>query len=411
MALALMICTPNNASGLSGDFAGLTGALDFLATEDNIELAVSETMTFSKLRARVRAGNSGTATFQFRDTNANGVQNCTVAGAGTAEDATNTDTLTAGDLCAVAYTDTASSSDMAWIGCNVEFASGYGAIMGAVSPGGTVLDVASSTRFHHFAGQVIVDFLSNNNTASHKFRGFTSIEALQVFVSANARTNTSTFANRKNGSAGAGSIAVTAGATGLFQDTTIGDSIADGDLINGQVTLGTGVEDLTITLFAATFKSSDTEQDVFLSTNGVARTASATAHYFPLGGCLNSLTALTEANARCKPGFAGTAKNLRCYLGANTYTVDATLKLYQNGVAVITTTLTAGGGAAWYENTADSITFDADDELSYEIVGGTSGSASIIHIGITLAPSAAAAVFTKIVGPQFRLAGQGGLAA
>ena len=171
-----------------------------------------------------------------------------------------------------------------------------------------------------------------------------------------------------------------------------GDAITDGNTINASVTLGTGVEDLAVTLVGATLKSTDTEQDIWASRQGgLARAASATAHYYPLSSGLTAVGTTTEANARNKVGYAGTAKNLRCYLSANTYTVDGTLKLFKNGSAVLTTTITLLGGAGWYENTADSITFTDTDELSYEFVGGTTGSITINMVGVTLKPDVAAA--------------------
>lgn len=394
----------------SGDEMPLLGYFSRTSNETVVQTQATDDCVFSNIRARVTAGNSGTATFKFRDAGADGAQSCTLTGAGDTEDATNSDTLTGGDLYNLSYTDTGTDSTLSWVAGNVAFSSGYGAYVGAVNYSGVVCDVESATRFFPINGFVAADGEATEANVGFKARGYTTFQALQVYISANARTNNSVFTNRINSGAGTGSITFATTETGLKVVTGLGDAITDGQIINAALTLDTGVEDLTLIGIYATLKSTDTEQDVWSQhVTGFARAASATANYHQISGLATTTGAWTDAQARMKPGYAGTAKNLRCYLSANTYGGDATLKLMQNGSAVITTTLTAGGGAAWYENTSDSITFDDNDELSFEIDEGTSGSATVRMIGITLAPAVGGA--RRLVGPQFSMAGIGGLAA
>lgn len=390
MTLALMATSNIGDTLASGSFMQPMGYGSDSTTEGNTQASCTENAVFSKLGANIISGGSGTNNFRFRDAGADGSQLATRAGAGVCEDAVNTDTLTAGDLFGLGYTDTGTNSGCAWLKCNVEFASGYGAFHAGAGFLGVVFDVASATRFIPLHGNLGIDGTTTEADVAWKVRGYTTFEALQVRVTANARTNDSVFKNRINNGDGSGSITFGAGETGLKTATGLGDAIADGQVINASITLLTGVEDLTVSMVAATLKSSDTEQDIWGGVfAGVARTASSTASYTPIAGFTNDMAAFTDAQARIKPGFAGTAKNLRCYLSANTYTGDGTLKLMQNGSPVITTTLTAGGGASWYENTADSVTFDADDEFSLEWDEGTSGSITVRMAGLTLAPTVA----------------------
>lgn len=391
MAKALMIGGPENGAVLgSGSEVNVFGWSDHTTTEANAQASCTEGATFSGLRTRVISGNSGTASFRFRDAGANGQQNAQVTGTGVAEDATNTDTLSAGDLFNIAYTDTGSGSGLAWVTCNIEMASGYGCIHGSGFFVGRVCDAASSTTFFNICGVIPADGDATEVNQAWRTRAYTSWEAFQVRVTANARTNDSVFKNRINLADGTGLITFGAGITGLIEDTAIGDAIADTDELDASLTLLTGVEDLTVIFIAGTLKSTNIKQDVFMF-HGAARAASATAHYAQIGGYCNNITVRSEAEARIKIGYAGTASNLRCYLSANTYGGAGTLKLMQNGSAVITLTLGAGGGAAWYENTSDSVTFDEDDEFSYEFDEGTSGSITIQMVGMTLAPTVAAA--------------------
>ena len=391
MGKALLVCARNVTTTLgSGDEFNLFGYISDTTTEANAQVSCTEAATFSLAGSRVLSGNSGTATFAFRDAGAAGSQTYDITGVAANEDATHTDVLSAGDLFNIAYTDTGTNSTCAWHKMNVEFSSGHGSFLGAAAYAGVVYDAASATNFIMLHSNLLADGVSTEDNVEFKARGFDSFEALQVRVTANARTNNSDFKNRINAGDGTGLVQFTTGATGLLSDTGIGDSISDGQTVNASITLDTGVEDLTVTFVVATLKSSTSKSDIFAgSVGGLARAASATAHYFSIGGLFTSTTAVTEAQARIKVGFAAVVSNLRCYLSANTYTVNGTLKLYQNGSPVITTTITASGGAAWYENTSDTITIDADDELSFEFDEGTTGDITIHSVGITFAPVAA----------------------
>ena len=388
MGKSLLISSASSIALSSGDEANWFGYQTDSATEANSQVSCTENATFSNIRSRIISGNSGTATFRFRDAGANGNQSFQITSTGTNEDATNTDILTAGDLFNLGYTDTGTNSTCSWQAANVTFSSGHGNFHGAGRFSGTVLDLASSTRFLALAGGINTDGESVEDNVEWKVRNYDSFEALQVRVSANARTNNSDFRNRINGGNGSLLCQFTSGATGLISDTSPADAITDGQTINASITLDTGLEDLTIVFIAGTLKSSASESEIWChSSTGVARAASATAEYSMIGGWLNNL-ATSEAEARIKPGFAAVVSNLRCYLSANTYTVNGTLKLFQNGSAVMTTTITLLGGAGWYENTSDTITIDADDELSFEFDEGTTGDITIHSVGITFAPIA-----------------------
>ena len=381
----------------SGDFFSLCGYGTDTTTRANTQISCTHAATFSNFRGRIVGGNSGTATLTFEVAGAAGNQTFNITGTGTNEDSVNTDVLAAADLFDIAYTDTGSNSTPGWWAANIALSTGHGNIHGVAAYAGRVFDVASSTRFIPLMGGLQVDGFSSETTANWKTRGYSTFDALQVRVTANARTNDSIFRNRIADADGTGVVTFTTGATGVLSDTAIGDAITDGQTINASITLNTGVEDLTVSFVAATLTSSSNKSESFGGSitssagNGVSRTASTTANYCTIGGYLGAFLteALSEADARIKVGFAAVVSNLRCYLSDNTYTGDGTLKLYQNGSAVLTTTITASGGAGWYENASNTITIDADDELSFEFDEGTSGSITIHSVGITFAPVAA----------------------
>src|SRR3990167_5741277 len=338
MGKALIVGSSAGSSFASGDEANWFGYGSDTSTEANTQSSCTEAATFSVIGGRVLSGNSGTATFRFRDTGANGNQTFAITGTGANEDATNTDVLAAADLFNLSYTDTGTASTCAWQKANVAFSAGHGNFHGAAGFNGIVYDVESTTLFIPLSGALPSDGNATENNIEWKTSAYDSFEALQVRVSANARLNTSRFRNRINGADGTALVEFATLLTGLVSDTAIGDAITDGQTVNASITLGAGVQDLTVTFVIGTFKSSTSKSEVWCANSpGIARVASATPNYHPIGGNIFDLTTIgSDANARIKHGFAAVVSNLRCYLSANTYTGNGTLKLYQNGVAVIT---------------------------------------------------------------------------
>jgi hypothetical protein len=232
-----------------------------------------------------------------------------------------------------------------------------------------------------------VDGTATEANVAWKVRGYTTFEAVQANVSANARTNDSVFRNKVNLANGTGVVTYGTGVTGIITATGLADAITSGQTVGMSLTLLTGVEDLTLTTVLGTFKSTTAQSETFCGgTSGFVRTASATENYVPPGGALQSFGTFTEAQSRAKPGFSAVVSNLRCYISSNTYTGDGTLKLYVNGVATISQTIAVGGGIGWYENTTDTTTIDPNDEISFALDEGTSGSIVVSLIGCTFLP-------------------------
>ena len=395
-----MVSSAPIATLASGEECNLFGHSNDTTAEANAQASCTEGATFSNLAIAIRSGNSGTMTLRFRDAGADGNQVVSFALTGSGEDATNTDVLSAGDLFNISYVDTGTNSTWNWIKANVTFATGHGNFHGGATLQGSVCNVESSTRFHSLGGGVAADGSATEDNVEWTVRGYDTFEALQVRVSANARLNTSTFVNRINGGNGTGSVPFATLITGLVTDTGLADAISTGQTVDVSMTLGAGVEDLTVVMICGTLKSSSNKSECWVS-GSQTRTASTVETYSPIGGFWLNLGSLTEAQSRIKPGFAAVVSNLRCYLSANTYdgtgASEGTLKLYQNGVAVITTAITASGGAGLYENTSSTITIDDNDELSFEFDEGNAGSITIESAGITFAPVAGGGVVKPFI--------------
>lgn len=383
---ALLVYGPYAAGWFSTDCISLFGSSVRFNDDGPVQLSATEGATFSNLGWRSSGGGSGTNTLRFRKNAADGNQAAVRTGAGFAEDAVNSDVLVAGNLFNAKYTDTGTdSAPIIFAKCNVAFASGHGNFHAAASPAPSVNLNFSATRYFPLSGQLEQPEITIAN-AQWKNRGYTSVEAIQVYIVGNARNNNTTFRLNVNGTAVGTTLTVGASATGLFTATGLGISIASGDLVCIQWSSGAGGEDFNVTVVAATFKSTSGESETWthrLLASGYTRTASATPTYFGIGGRFEPES--TEANNRIKVGFACRARNIRTFIQTNSCTGAQTLTLFVNGTGVLTRTI-AAGATSWQENEADTYDLNDTDEACWEVVGGTSGSCLFRSAGITFSP-------------------------
>jgi hypothetical protein len=381
MGKALM-CGSHGITLTSGEEFNFGGLFNN-SSEAHNQYSATEDCSFTGLRGRIVSGNDVSATFRFRNAGANGNNTATISGTGTFEDTTNTDTLSAGDLYTIAYTDTGTDSITGPVAINVEFTTGHGNYHGSGNSSGIILDVQSATRYLAMNGSLGADGTATIATVQMEVREYSTLEAIQGYASANARLNDTIISANVNGVDVGTPLTWGAGVALRQTSTGMGIALSPGDLVCYSVTLGTGVEDFTLLTLCATFRSNSLSSGIgYGSHAGNARAASATPEYFSVGNGLANI----ESNAAVKVGFAARCKNLRCYLSANTYTSDATLRLVVNGTPQTTVTLTAGGGAGWYRNLTDSFDIGPTDTISFERVGGTSGSATFHQIWISFEP-------------------------
>jgi len=370
------LITGTTVAVTNGSFGGFGGAGAAVTTEAHMQGYASEAASFSYLQGAVAANSgSGTNTVTVRKNASDTSLTANRSGPGALSDTTNSSTFAAADLFSYGFTDTGSNPTYGYLATVVEFSSGHGCFH-QTRPVALVYDVASSTRYVPITGASSGDGTATEANAQHKVRAYDSWESISCYVSANARINTSTVRNRINGANGTGTFSITAGATGWFVDDAIGDSISDGDLVNLSLTLDTGVQDLTVTSWGATFKNSAASKcDVVgASIAGSSRAASATENYYTYAG--------VGAGGEISAPYDFFATNPRIILSANTYSTNATYTLYKNGSSAATITLTAGVTGV-FENTSDSVSYALGDTFNFGIVGGTSGTLTYTNSAVT----------------------------
>lgn len=365
----------NSASGFEGALFGSQHS----ATEALYQASWRQSGTFS-LHGRNNYAGDGTNTVRIRIASANGNLVTSAAGTGWQMDSSNSDTISPPQLVNWAFTDTGTNASYGVVTVSFDADTNHVCYQGAADLG-VVMDVASSTRFIHLSGDMLADADTSETNCQIRNKSASKLNSFQVQCSTNARVNTSTFKSRKNAADGNCSAAFGAGVTGLVIDSTNEDTLASDDLICASITLGTGVEDLGVNLIAAAFVTTSGHKNEVVGYHGVSRAASATEHFWALGGWI-AVNTLTEAQVFLEPGFNGSISNLQGYISANTYTGSADLNARKNNADGLTVTIGAGV-TGWVQNTS-SFTFITTDDLNLSFVGGTSGNATVFHTIVTV---------------------------
>lgn len=343
--------------------------------------------TLSGLSARVNSNSLSTATLTItsRKNTGAGSQTLSITAGQTGwfTDSSNSDSISAGDE--VGYQDSTAaggsgSANITIVSANFAATSGH-SIIWASSDNSVAFSGDSATRYVCLAGRYRVSSTVDDND-KFTIRAGGTLKQLSVNVPANARVTTSTIRSRINAANGNQTISVTAGSTGIFQDTSNTDTVASGDTVNASITLGTGTgTDFTTTNFGATFTSSGTDNDIFAAqAAGDARAASGTASYYPICGAIEPNG--DETVYQMDHNFACTASKMRVYLSANTYTGAATMRFRKNtGNGNQTLSITAST-TGLFEDTTNSDSIAATDDCAYSIVGGTANSITINWFGM-----------------------------
>lgn len=337
------------------------------ASEEYVEYPIRDGGVYSKLfLILLTNAASGAGTLKFRDSGADGVQTASIgAGAtGTFEDTTNTDTLSAGDT---------------GLG---QFTQGSGGAATA-SHWGCIFDPDTDTSYH------MVSFDHANLTNGTRYynpigghpsstsesvdqmtaRSIFTASNLFVTVVSNDRSVTHTFDSRKDTGAGAMTVSVLTTQTGNFEDTMNSDSLISGSEFGYRGTGTGGSGTISISTWACLCvnvsdlveQGGDSQKVVNAATTG----------YFSLGNMAAAWA--SEGNARTPVRFAQTFSQLRVRINANTVSDASSYQILKGGSGGALTAAITGSGTGWFEDTMNSDSFSASDELSFQLVAGATG--------------------------------------
>lgn len=194
---------------------------------------------------------------------------------------------------------------------------------------------------------------------------------LKTVISSNDR-QASTFRIRVNGANGNSAVTITGSATGEFEDAVNTDTVAAGDEIGSSITTGatgtTFVRQSQTVLFTAASGSGQR----CMATNAATNMATAsTAFYEAVGGTL-LLTTTTEAEKQFTMKSGGTWRNMSVTIAGNARTTDTLIRSRVNGAnGNMLVTITSTDANKIMEDTSNSDTVAADDEINYSLTTGT----------------------------------------
>lgn len=386
----LQVCHRNAAVGASttGYITIANASLQSGTTENNTEITNRISGTFSHLYCRVIANDRGASTLTFRKNNAAGNMTVSIGASATGEfeDTSNTDSVAAADEYNARLVTGAGGTVFSLRVVAACFQADSGDAMRYSNAGNGSVSTASTTFYVPIYGDNQVTATTEAGT-EQRFRTGGTLKNLCIMVSTNTRTS-STIRSRINGANGNISLAFTG--TGLFEDTAHSDTIASGDLVNWSITTGTGTATCTFTTWSADFVPTAQAYHLGIRSQNFTTTyAAGTTRYECVGGRLAGNNT-TESDIQTKNRDSYDVSHLWVYAPANTLTATSTVTFRKNAADTAVTVSIGSGATGEFEDTTNTVSIVADDEINYSIVaGGTGTNITITFISVLLTvPSA-----------------------
>ena len=211
--------------------------------------------------------------------------------------------------------------------------------------------------------------------AAQTMRGAATVRNFKVRVSSNSRTTTTTVRSRKNTANGNLSVSIGSTATGLFEDNSNSDSIADGDTYCFQIVNGTGSSSQIIQYILAEMEMTSGNAANYytaLDNTLVSTSTASQTTYVPLCGDMTLVTTTDSSNStRCTIPVAGTCSKLQCYVSANARTTTTTVKFRKNGADGNQSVSIGSTATGLFEDASNTDTVASGDELGYSLTTGT----------------------------------------
>ena len=377
MSKTIHLCSllSTGEAGANNNFYPIYGQLQLDTAETDRSIRQRIAGTFSNLSVRINATGT-TRVIRFRAGGVNGNQVVSPGNglSGNFEDTANTDTPSDGDDLAILLTESGTNPTLFWLGLVFAAASGTATLFGTAS---TNTIASAITRYSN------VSYSAQETTeanAQRLVRSAGTWQELFVHISANATDGTANIRSRINSANGNQLVQVPANTSGFFEDTTNTDSIVSGDLINYSVQTAAGSGNISYRMCSHVAWATS-QNDGFGHIN-VARTASATTHYWSLLGRTSTVTGTTEADAAFPVSFACRFQRLRCFVSAYSLGAAVTLQFRKNSANGNQSVVINGTGT--FEDTTNVDDLAIGDTFNLSIAGGTSGSVTVHHASVTM---------------------------
>lgn len=295
--------------------------------------------------------------FRVRINSANGNSIITV-GAGSSgffEDASNTDSIAAGDdVNSSVVTSTGGGAiviDGVWAfleQASANFLCWHMSSLNSIAPSFST----NSARFYNsLSGGIGVAYSTTEADKQVTNRCSGSFRRLFVNVNSNTRVSDCTASFRKNGADGNQSITIGAGATGFLEDASNSDAVVSGDLINYSLLTGAGGGSISIIQFGSTYDGNDKQHDMYSLLNASVQRISSSTDIFP--GWFGVLSVGNTVEEQGKTRFRVDARldRMRARLFSNA-TNPITYTLRKNGADGNQSITINAGASGLFEDTS-----------------------------------------------------------
>lgn len=241
--------------------------------------------------------------------------------------------------------------------------------LSATSAGATI--IVNRTRYV-VCGNAALLLETVEATTQRTFRSAGTLSDLYVYLSGNTfSTATLTIRSRVNGGNGNMVITVSAGVTGIAEDTSNTDTISAGDEVNySMVSAAGGSGDAALRALASVFSASSGTVGVHSANNSYSVLEGVTS-YVPLAGGAGLDS--TESDTQYSITSGGTLQNMFVYLSTNTVSGNSNARSRVNsGNGNLLVTLT-GSTTGIFEDTSNTDSLVDDDVVNYSLTCGTGG--------------------------------------
>lgn len=376
MANSLIGSKEHNVSLTTNSFTGYysvcSGGLPFGTVENNYKHRVGKAVTLSKFGLHINSNARSTNTiFRLRKNGANGNSIITVGSgaSGFFEDASNTDSISAGDDINGSVTTSTGGGAIVVDGVRAALATASGGFCtfftctpNSIAPSFST----NSARFYNaLSGALGINYSTTEADKQVIVRCSGVFRRMFLTVASNTRITNTVFSFRKNGADGSQSITVSGGATGFFEDASNSDSVASGDLICYSGLTSTGGGSIGVFPWGSTYDGNDNQHDMYaLHNSSVQRIASST-DIFPSWFGYLSVGNTVENQGKTRFPFDARLDRLRVKV-FNNNTNPITYRLRKNGADGNQAITINAGGSGLFEDSSSVDDVVAGDDVNFK---------------------------------------------
>lgn len=358
---------------------GSGGAL-FETTEAYTQILIRASLTIRNLYLSLNSNSiNGTSTCRSRKDGANGNLSVSIPSStsGIFEDTSDSDSVASGDYANYQFVTGGNSGTLAVYSLSITLDSSTGPTRPYILTTSSTENLSGFTTSIVLNGNLRSTFYSESNVFM-LMRCAGTLSHLACYVVGNTETSASTLKFRKNAANGNSNLSITASTTGWFEDSSDTDTVASGDQVDYQSSVGSA------TLYVSTVEILFVGSGVtsILLNGQTYSIGDATTRYVPMDGTGPNSGGEAVRTTMRLGNYGGMLHNLFANVSANTLNSGtSTIRVRKNEANGNESVSITYGTTGQFEDTSDTDSFVTTDQFDYAITNaGTSGTLTTIVI-------------------------------